>query len=30
MAACSSGHLSVARWLVDEKGLDVNAKKTVS
>ena len=30
MSACSSGHLSVARWLVDEKGVDVNATSTVS
>jgi hypothetical protein len=30
MLACQEGCLDVARWLVDEKGCDVNARDTVS
>ena len=29
MLACGNGRLDVARWLVDEKGCDVNARRTV-
>jgi hypothetical protein len=29
MVACQEGRLDVARWLVDEKGCDVNARRTV-
>jgi hypothetical protein len=29
MVACHNGRLDVARWLVAEKGCDVNAKNTV-
>ena len=27
LVACSSGHLAVARWLVEEKGVDYRAEK---
>ena len=29
MLACQQGHSDVARWLVDEKGCNVNATDTV-
>ncbi len=29
MLACQQGRRNVARWLVDEKGCDVNARRTV-